>query len=78
LFADFICVGTFLINFIKGKWNKLDGLINNAAVFLENDFGGSNADTLSVKVLKQTFETNFFAGKIDTLINLRMRCVEVY
>jgi len=51
---------------LEGRYGKLDILVNNAGVMLEDsDFGapGGFNTTLTVKpqILKQVFETNFFA-----------------
>lgn len=59
-----------VVKFIFDKWNKLDGLINNAAVFLEKDFDVSNAATVEMNILKETFESNFFS-----LIELTQKCL---
>jgi NAD(P)-dependent dehydrogenase (short-subunit alcohol dehydrogenase family) len=44
---------------IEAEFGKLDILINNAAVFLEGGWA-SNADTVPVKVIRETFDINFF------------------
>ncbi len=59
-----------VVKFISEKWKKLDGLINNAGIFLEKDFGVSNADTVEMSILKDTFESNFFG-----LIELTQKCI---
>jgi NAD(P)-dependent dehydrogenase (short-subunit alcohol dehydrogenase family) len=51
---------------LEGRWGKLDILVNNAGVALEKyDFGtpgGFNSTTtVTPEILRQTFETNFFA-----------------
>lgn len=46
---------------ISNKYGKLDILINNAGIQIESDsWGINNADSISEKVLRQTFDTNFF------------------
>jgi NAD(P)-dependent dehydrogenase (short-subunit alcohol dehydrogenase family) len=59
-----------VVKFISEKWKKLDGLINNAGVFLEKDFDVSNAATVEMNILKETFESNFFG-----LIELTQKCI---
>lgn len=49
---------------LEGHYGRLDVLVNNAAVELEGtDFGSSRNTTSTVtpEILRQTFETNFFA-----------------
>jgi NAD(P)-dependent dehydrogenase (short-subunit alcohol dehydrogenase family) len=48
--------------FILEHFGKLDVLVNNAGIQLDNDkFGGTNTvETVSHKILKETFESNFF------------------
>ena len=48
--------------YIQEKFGKLDVLVNNAGIQLDNDsFGASNSvETVSHKILKETFESNFF------------------
>jgi NAD(P)-dependent dehydrogenase (short-subunit alcohol dehydrogenase family) len=58
------------VNFIQERWGKLDGLVNNAGIFLEKEFGSSNATTVTQDILKETFETNFFS-----LIDLTQKCL---
>ena len=47
--------------FIKKNYGKLDVLVNNAGIIhQEENWGLNNADSVSAKVLKETFEVNFF------------------
>lgn len=48
--------------FIVDKFGKLDVLVNNAGIQLDNDtFAAANSvETVSHKILKETFESNFF------------------
>ncbi len=54
---------TKLVQYIGEKFNKLDVLVNNAGVQLDfpGFMPGNSTETVSMDVLKQTFETNFFA-----------------
>lgn len=52
---------------LEGRYGKLDILVNNAGVILEeNDLGApggfNTTSTVTPEVLRQTFETNFFAA----------------
>ncbi len=48
-------------DFISSKYGKLDILINNAGIQIEQDgFGANTTATTEEAVLKQTFATNFF------------------
>jgi NAD(P)-dependent dehydrogenase (short-subunit alcohol dehydrogenase family) len=53
-------------NFIDRVWGRLDILVNNAGVCLENPTAGDSdpraglPGTLSLEILRQTIETNFF------------------
>jgi NAD(P)-dependent dehydrogenase (short-subunit alcohol dehydrogenase family) len=56
-----------MVRHIEGRYGKLDILVNNAGVMLEKaDFtapGGFNTtSTVTPEILRQTFETNFFAA----------------
>jgi NAD(P)-dependent dehydrogenase (short-subunit alcohol dehydrogenase family) len=52
-----------LVTFIEEKFGVLDVLINNAGVQLDlpGFMPGNSTETVSMDILKQTFETNFFA-----------------
>jgi NAD(P)-dependent dehydrogenase (short-subunit alcohol dehydrogenase family) len=55
-----------IVGHLEARFGKLDILVNNAGVVLENaDFGApggfNTTSTLKPEVLRQTFETNFFA-----------------
>ncbi|HEY1095783.1 MAG TPA: SDR family oxidoreductase, partial [Alphaproteobacteria bacterium] len=45
---------------IANTYGKLDILVNNAGVFIE-EMGGNNTITVSQKILKDTFNINFFS-----------------
>lgn len=51
-----------IYEFLEKKYGKLDILINNAGVWLDNDPGdGSNStSTVSQEILRKTFDSNFF------------------
>jgi NAD(P)-dependent dehydrogenase (short-subunit alcohol dehydrogenase family) len=46
---------------IDKQFGKLDVLINNAGVMLDGEWSISNASSVSLDIIKQTFNTNFFA-----------------
>ncbi|MBD2440596.1 SDR family oxidoreductase [Nostoc sp. FACHB-110] len=46
---------------IDDQFGKLDILINNAGIFLDGDWLTSNASSISLDIIRQTFNTNFFA-----------------
>jgi NAD(P)-dependent dehydrogenase (short-subunit alcohol dehydrogenase family) len=55
-----------IARYLEGRHGKLDILVNNAGVMLEDtDFGNpggfNTTSTVAPDVLRQTFETNFFA-----------------
>ena len=54
---------TNLVSFLNERFGKLDILVNNAGVQLDfpGFMPGNSTETLSMEILKQTFETNFFA-----------------
>ena len=47
-------------NFIETQFGRLDILINNAAVFLDNAWFGNNTETVPLKTLRDTFDINYF------------------
>ncbi len=52
-----------LVSFLTERFGKLDVLVNNAGVQLDfpGFMPGNSTETVSMEILKQTFETNFFA-----------------
>lgn len=46
---------------IGEKFGKLDVLINNAGVMLDGEWSISNASSVSMDIIRKTFDTNFFA-----------------
>ena len=50
-----------VFDFISQKYNKLDILINNAGVLLNNNLFVTNSSSVSDKDIKNTFQTNLFA-----------------
>lgn len=46
---------------IKNRFGKLDVLINNAGVMLDGEWLISNASSVSIDIIRKTFDTNFFA-----------------
>lgn len=49
------------IQAIGDKFGKLDVLINNAGVMLDGEWSISNASSVSIDIIRNTFDTNFFA-----------------
>lgn len=47
-------------DYLDKKYGRLDILINNAGVSLENFLGGNKTTTTSAQILHDTFDTNFF------------------
>ena len=54
------------VEFLEKNFGKLDILINNAGVMVEDGWGKNNTVTVSPDALQQTFETNFFAPVLLT------------
>lgn len=46
---------------IGDKFGSLDVLINNAGVMLDGEWSISNASSVSIDIIRKTFDTNFFA-----------------
>lgn len=46
---------------INDRFGKLDVLINNAGVMLDGEWAISNASSVAIDTIRQTFDTNFFA-----------------
>jgi NAD(P)-dependent dehydrogenase (short-subunit alcohol dehydrogenase family) len=46
---------------IGEQFGKLDVLINNAGVMLDGEWSTSNASSVSIEIIRKTFDTNFFA-----------------
>jgi NAD(P)-dependent dehydrogenase (short-subunit alcohol dehydrogenase family) len=46
---------------IRDRFGKLDVLINNAGIMLDGEWAISNASSVSVDIIRKTFDTNFFA-----------------
>jgi NAD(P)-dependent dehydrogenase (short-subunit alcohol dehydrogenase family) len=51
---------TAVYDYFDKKYGRLDILINNAGVSLEDFMGGNKTSTTSAEILHQTFDTNFF------------------
>lgn len=50
-----------VVQAIGDKFSKLDVLINNAGVMLDGEWSISNASSVSIDIIRKTFDTNFFA-----------------
>ncbi|MBE9209992.1 SDR family oxidoreductase [Nostoc sp. LEGE 06077] len=50
-----------VVQYIGDRFGKLDVLINNAGVILDEGWIISNASYISLDIIRKTFETNFFA-----------------
>jgi len=46
--------------YIESEYGKLDILINNAAVFLDGEWFGNNVESVPMKILRDTFDINYF------------------
>lgn len=46
---------------IEGEFGVLDALVNNAGIMMEEMLGGNRTSATELKVVRETFETNFFA-----------------
>jgi NAD(P)-dependent dehydrogenase (short-subunit alcohol dehydrogenase family) len=46
---------------LEAELGRIDVLVNNAGIFLDGNWGGNTAATISYEALRNTFETNFFA-----------------
>jgi len=46
--------------YIESNYGVLDILINNAAVFLDGEWFGNNAETVPMQTLRDTFDINYF------------------
>ena len=46
--------------YIKKRFEKLDILVNNAGISIDDDGSLNSAETVSPRVLRRTFDTNFF------------------
>lgn len=60
----------FAAEFVDKHFGKLDILINNAGIMVEDSWSGNDTSTVSSEALRQTFETNFFAPILLTQILL--------
>lgn len=47
-------------NYIESEYGVLDILINNAAVFLDGEWFGNNVESVPMKILRDTFDINYF------------------
>lgn len=50
-----------IAEYIRKEFGRLDILINNAGVMIE-PIGGNNTSTIELKLLRETFDVNFFAA----------------
>jgi NAD(P)-dependent dehydrogenase (short-subunit alcohol dehydrogenase family) len=50
-----------VFSYLEKRFGKLDILVNNAGIALEPLFGSSDASTIPIATLEETFATNFFA-----------------
>ena len=47
-------------NYIESEFGVLDILVNNAAVFLDGEWFGNNVESVPMKILRDTFDINYF------------------
>jgi NAD(P)-dependent dehydrogenase (short-subunit alcohol dehydrogenase family) len=45
---------------IESEYGALNILVNNAAVFLDNEWFGNNTETVTLQTLRDTFDINYF------------------
>jgi NAD(P)-dependent dehydrogenase (short-subunit alcohol dehydrogenase family) len=45
---------------IESEYGSLNILVNNAAVFLDNEWFGNNTETVTLQTLRDTFDINYF------------------
>jgi len=50
-----------VFSYLEKRFGKLDILVNNAGIARETLFGASDASTVPIAALEETFATNFFA-----------------
>jgi NAD(P)-dependent dehydrogenase (short-subunit alcohol dehydrogenase family) len=53
-------------DYFDRRYGRLDVLVNNAGILQENIFAGNKTSTTSADILRDTFETNFFAVVAST------------
>lgn len=46
--------------YIETEYGRLDILINNAAVFLDSAWFGNNVESVPMKIIRDTFDINYF------------------